>query len=58
MANANPIKLGAEDKAPVDKSAKPTVQYFGEGAEKIKFEADPKAKLIRVYSNGVVLVDY
>jgi hypothetical protein len=40
------------------KEDKPVIQYFGEGAEKVKFEVDPKAKLIRVYGTGIVLVDY
>lgn len=57
MANANPVKLGAEE-APKETGSKPTIQYFGEGADKIKFTVDPKAKLIRVYASGVVLVDY
>lgn len=54
-----------EDKQPSPapkKEAKPTVvekastnvEYIGEGAEKIKFTQDPKAKLIRVNSNGIV----
>lgn len=58
MANANPVNVGAKEAPVVDKSAKPEIQYFGEGADKIKFEVDPKAKLIRVYSSGMVLVDY
>ena len=59
MADAKPVNLGVEDTpAPVKKSDKPNIQYFGEGADKVKFEVDPKAKLIRVYANGCVLVDY
>lgn len=56
MAKANPARLGAEE--PQEKKDTPVIQYFGEGAEKIKFEVDPRATLIRVYANGVVLVDY
>lgn len=56
MAKANPVRLGAEE--PQEKKDNPVIQYFGEGAEKVKFEVDPKATLIRVYANGVVLVDY
>ncbi len=55
MANAKPARLTDEPKE--DKKA-PEIQYFGEGADKVKFEIDPKAKLIRVYGNGVILVDY
>jgi hypothetical protein len=58
VANANPVTPGVKDAPATDKSAKPEVQYFGEGADKVKFEVDPKAKLIRVYSTGMVLVDY
>lgn len=55
MANAKPSRLTDE---PKDESNKPEIQYFGEGADKVKFEIDPKAKLIRVYANGTILVDY
>jgi len=58
VADAKPVNLGAETPAPAKKSDKPEIQYFGEGADKVKFEVDPKAKLIRVYGNGIVLVDY
>jgi len=59
MADAKPVNLGVEDTpAPSKKSDKPNIQYFGDGADKVKFEVDPKAKLIRVYGNGIVLVDY
>lgn len=57
MADAKPATLAPEK--PVKKeSNKPEIQYFGDGADKVKFEIDPKAKLIRVYGNGVVLTDY
>lgn len=58
MANANPALPGTKDVPATDKSAKPEIQYFGEGADKVKFEVDPKAKLVRVYSNGMILTDY
>lgn len=59
MANANPVKLGVNP-APTatEKSAKPSIELFGEGADKVKFEVDPKAKRIRVYNDGMILVDY
>lgn len=59
MANANPVKLGTTPvPAATDKPAKPNIEYFGEGADKVKFEVDPKAKRIRVYNDGMILVDY
>lgn len=57
MADAKPATLAPEKPAKKE-SNKPEIQYFGEGADKVKFEIDPKAKLIRVYGNGVVLTDY
>lgn len=58
MANAIPVTAGTKDVPETNKSGKPEMQYFGEGADKVKFEVDPKAKIIRVYSSGLVLVDY
>lgn len=55
MANAKPARLTDE---PKDENKKPVIQYFGDGAEKVKFEVDPKATLIRVFANGTILVDY
>jgi hypothetical protein len=55
VANAKPARLVDE---PKDEKKKPEIQYFGEGAEKVKFEVEPNATLIRVYANGMVLVDY
>ena len=57
MADAKPANLAPEKPAKKE-SNKPEIQYFGDGADKVKFEIDPKAKLIRVYGNGVVLTDY
>ena len=72
MANANPATKAEEPTtevqttesvaAPKPKKAKeasgPKIEYFGEGAEQVAFEVDQQAKLIRVYSTGMVLVDY
>lgn len=58
MANANPVTPGTKEVPVTDKSDKPNIQFFGEGADKVKFDVDPKAKLIRVYSTGMVLTDY
>ena len=57
MADAKPANLAPEKPAKKE-SNKPEIQYFGEGADKVKFEIDPNAKLIRVYGSGVVLTDY
>jgi hypothetical protein len=36
----------------------PPIEYYGEGAEDVKFEIDPKAVLIRVYGDGRIVTDY
>ena len=65
MAKAKPANLPSdefteEEKAPELKQDKdgPIVEFYGEGAEDVVFEKDPKARLIRVYGTGLVLVDY
>lgn len=57
MAKANPASEAVEKPKKEDKNV-PVIQYFGEGAEEVKFEVEPNATLIRVYANGMVLVDY
>ena len=61
MADAIPAQ-SAPKKEPkgalAPKGNQPEIQYFGEGADKVKFNIDPKAKLIRVYAGGMILVDY
>lgn len=59
MADAKPSRLAPAKPAPAPSNPEgPKVEYFGEGAEKIKFTVDPKASRIRVYANGCVLTDY
>ena len=60
MANAKPAKLAAPNKPEGASAPKepPKVEYFGEGAENIKFEVDPKATRIRVFADGRILTDY
>lgn len=62
MADANPAmaapKRKKEEGASAPSSNAPKIEYVGEGADKIKFQVDPKAKLIRVYADGRILVDY
>lgn len=36
----------------------PIIEYFGEGANKVKFTVEPNATLIRVYADGRILIDY
>jgi hypothetical protein len=60
VANANPASAAPKKtpKAPVEESKGPKIEYFGVGAEKVKFTVDPKATSIRVYANGLILTDY
>lgn len=60
MARANPANRAqpqAENESP-DQPKGPVIEYFGEGADKVEFTADENAKLIRVYSSGMILIDY
>lgn len=54
MANAKP----ASSTPPKEPKVDPTVVFIGEGAEKIKFTVDPKAKRTEVHSNGIVVTVY
>lgn len=36
----------------------PIIEYFGEGAEDVKFNIEPNATRIRVYATGLILTDY
>ncbi len=59
MADAIPSRPAKAPKAPaVEPQGQPAIEYIGEGADKIKFSVDPKAKRIRVFANGCVLTDY
>lgn len=59
MADANPSRPAKVPKAPaVEPKDQPVIEYHGDGADKIKFTVDPKAKRVRVYANGCVLTDY
>ena len=58
MAAARPVGRPNSDDQVAEQPQDQKVEYFGEGAESIKFTPDPKAKRIRVYNNGIVLVDY
>lgn len=43
---------------PDDSQTGPVIEYFGDGAENVKFEADPKAKTIHVFNDGRILTFY
>ena len=57
MADATPSRPSIPKK-PEPAKGGPKVEYFGEGADKIKFTVDPKATRVRVYANGMILTDY
>ena len=59
MARANPTnKPQNEAETETDNKQEPIIEYFGEGAQDVKFNIDPNAALIRVYSDGRILTDY
>lgn len=67
MANAKPASAApVEEVVPQEKPKAtkkvaedgPKIEFFGEGAEKVKFTVDPKAKRIRVYAGGLIMTDY
>lgn len=58
MANAIPASAAPKPPKIPKESGGPKIEYFGEGAEKIKFTVDPKATVIRVYANGLIVVSY
>ena len=68
MAKANPASAVPEEEVTPQekpKAVKKTaeggsaqIEFVGEGADKVKFTVDPKAKRVRVYANGLILTDY
>ena len=60
MARANPANKPQPNEADTDNDNKnePIIEYFGEGAEDVKFNIEPNATRIRVYSDGRILTDY
>lgn len=60
MAKARPAQRPEEFEGSqeVEEQNGPIIEYFGPNADKVKFEADPKAKRIRVFATGHVLTDY
>ena len=59
MARANPAnKPQPNDAAETENKQEPIIEFYGDGAEDVKFNIDPNATLIRVYADGRVLTDY
>ena len=58
MARAKPENKPQPNEAETDNKQEPIIEYFGEGAQDVKFNIDPNATLIRVYSDGRILTDY
>lgn len=58
MARANPTNKTQPQNDDGAKPQEQVIEYFGEGAEKVKFEKDPKATRIRVFADGRILIDY
>ena len=59
MARANPAnKSQPNDGAAIENKQEPIIEFYGEGAENVKFNIDQNATRIRVYATGLVLTDY
>jgi len=59
MARANPAnKPQQNDAAETENKQEPIIEFYGEGAEDVKFNIDQNATRIRVYATGLILTDY
>jgi len=58
VANAIPTSAAPKKEPKETPKAPANVEYVGEGADKVKFTVDPKAKHTRVYSSGMIVVTY
>ena len=71
MARANPanksqpndgadieIKSQPNDTAETENKQEPIIEFYGDGAEDVKFNIDQNATRIRVYATGLILTDY
>ena len=59
MARANPAnKPQPNDAAESENTQEPIIEFYGEGAENVKFNIDQNATRIRVYATGLILTDY
>ncbi len=59
MARANPAnKPQPNDAAETENKQEPIIEFYGEGAEDVKFNIDQNATRIRVYATGLILTDY
>lgn len=57
MARANQANKPQPNEAETEKKG-PIIEYYGEGANDVKFNTDPNATRIRVYADGRILTDY
>lgn len=51
-------KLVTEEELNAPPPSNQIIAYIGAGAEKIKFEPQPQARVIRIYANGNVVYSY
>ena len=59
MARANPAnKSQPNDGTETENKQEPIIEFYGEGAENVKFNIDQNATRIRVYATGLILTDY
>ena len=59
MSRANPAnKPQPNDAAETENKQEPIIEFYGEGAEDVKFNIEPNATRLRVYATGLILTDY
>ena len=64
MARANPANKSQPNEGDDiennnnNNKQEPIIEFYGEGAEDVKFNIDPNATRIRVYATGLILTDY
>lgn len=59
MARANPAnKSQSNDVDETENKKEPIIEFYGDGAEDVKFNIDQNATRIRVYATGLILTDY
>ena len=59
MARANQAnKSQSNDVDETENKQEPIIEFYGDGAEDVKFNIDQNATRIRVYATGLILTDY
>ena len=59
MARANQAnKSQSNDVDETENKQEPIIEFYGEGAEDVKFNIEPNATRLRVYATGLILTDY